>query len=215
TLDLSNLYLDVLKDRLYTFPAASPSRRSAQSACFSILDSLTRLMAPVLSFLAEEVWDHLPGAKAGSVHQALFPQGLERYLDEALAERYEKLLAIRSETTVALERARAEKKIGNALDALVYWRPPAGEEEFYAANLASLIELSLVSDGRLGEIDPAEAAAVQPSEKLSGLVVGVAVHGGPKCPRCWMRSETIGQDADHPQVCARCAGHLKEAAANQ
>ena len=213
TVDLSNLYLDILKDRLYTFPADSLGRRSAQTACYTILTSLARLMAPVLSFLAEEVWDYLPQPKEESVHMALFPRDLEGLRNPELAKRYAEILAARAETTPALETARAQKSIGNALDALVVWQPPAEREEFFRRNLDALVEMSLISEGRIGQIDESQAVAVHVSEKIPGLKVGVFVHQAEKCPRCWMRTESIGADPDHPQVCARCAGHLKEAAA--
>ena len=212
TVDLSNLYLDILKDRLYTFPADSVGRRSAQTACYRILDSLTKLMAPVLSFLAEEVWDYLPQPREESVHMSVFPGDLDEYRDKELAKLYTEILAVRAETTQALETARAQKKIGNALDALVVWQPPQGKEKFYQDNLDSLVELSLISQGKVGQVDEAQAVAVHESEKIPGLKIGVLVHPAEKCPRCWMRTETIGQDPDHPEVCLRCAGHLKEAA---
>ena len=212
TVDLSNLYLDILKDRLYTFPADSVGRRSAQTACYRILDSLTKLMAPVLSFLAEEVWDYLPQPREESVHMSVFPGDLDEYRDKELAKLYTEILAVRAETTQALETARAQKKIGNALDALVVWQPPQGKEKFYQDNLDSLVELSLISQGKVGQVDEAQAVAVHESEKIPGLKIGVLVHPAEKCPRCWMRTETIGQDPDHQEVCLRCAGHLKEAA---
>ncbi len=208
TVDLSNLYLDVLKDRLYTFPAASAGRRSAQTACAVILDSLVKLMAPVLSFLAEELHGHLPEPKAESVHLELFPEGLERWLDDELAQRFERLLAVRSETTVALERARQKKLIGNALDAVVVWQPPESDGDFFADNLAMLTELTLISQGRLGRVDG--APVVHDSENLPGLRIGVFIAEDEKCPRCWMRTGDVGQDAEHPDVCLRCAAHLKE-----
>jgi len=213
TVDLSNFYLDVLKDRLYTFAPDSEGRRSAQTACFIILEALTKLMAPVLSFLAEEVWDHLPAREVDSVHLSLFPDDLESFLDEDLAARFEKLLAIRAETTAALEKARERKLIGNALDALAIWQPPRAEEAFYAENEALLTELALVSEGRVGQVDEDRAVVVQSSEKLPGLKIGVLVHDGEKCPRCWMRRHDLGQAAGYPDVCPRCAANLRAAAA--
>jgi isoleucyl-tRNA synthetase len=211
TVDLSNLYLDVLKDRLYTYPARSQGRRSAQCACFVILTSLVKLMAPVLSFLAEEIWDHLPQPKLPSVHMEVFPRGLEEHLAPDLAERYEKLLAVRAETTLALEGAREKKLIGNALDAFVVWQPPEAERPFYEDNLAGLIDLCLVSGGALTPLEGLETAASFKSEKVPGLTIAIQVHPGQKCPRCWMRVDDLGRDPDHPEVCGRCAGHLREA----
>ncbi|MCX5919689.1 MAG: isoleucine--tRNA ligase, partial [Deltaproteobacteria bacterium] len=115
--DLSSLYLDILKDRLYTAPASSVERRAAQTALHKILDAMVRLMATILSFTAEEVWEHLPGAgkRAASVHLTLFPEVEPRYLDENLETNWNRLLEIRGEVSKALEIARKEKLIGNSL----------------------------------------------------------------------------------------------------
>ena len=209
TVDLSNLYLDVLKDRLYTYPAASVGRRSAQTAMYIILDALVRLMTPVLTFLAEEIWDFMPGERADSVHLVDFPVDLDQYRDDELADRFNRLIAVRNETTGALERARQQKLIGNALDASVTWNPPADQEEFFRANEAMLIELTLVSAGRVGPVDG--ATVIVESDKIEGLTIGVTVNESDKCPRCWMRTETIGASVDHADVCDRCAAHLTEA----
>ena len=119
--DLSALYLDILKDRLYTSPAASRERRSAQTVLHALLDALARLMAPILSFTAEEIWQHMPAApgKAASIHLALLPAVDAALVDADLAERWELLLRVRGEVTKALEEARAKKEIGHALDAAV------------------------------------------------------------------------------------------------
>ena len=116
--DLSSLYLDILKDRLYTAPASSIERRAAQTALHKILDAMVRLMATILSFTAEEVWEHLPGAgkRAASVHLTLFPEVEPRYLDENLEAKWDRLLEIRGEVSKALEIARKEKLIGNSLE---------------------------------------------------------------------------------------------------
>src|SRR5262249_39246147 len=118
--DLSALYLDVLKDRLYTSAAAAPERRAAQTVCYRILDALVRLMAPILTCTAEEVWDHfrVPD-KAASVHLTDFPATEPRWLDESLERRWDTVLRVRGEAAKALEQARAAKLIGAALDARV------------------------------------------------------------------------------------------------
>jgi len=119
--DLSAFYLDVLKDRVYTSAAASPERRAAQTTMFLLLEGITRLMAPVLSFTADEVWSYLPrrGDEGESVHLAEFPRVDETVLDEALGDRWERLLGVRDEVLKALEEARQRKLIGNALEAKV------------------------------------------------------------------------------------------------
>src|SRR5262249_31446868 len=118
--DLSALYLDILKDRLYTSAASAPERRAAQTACYRILDALVRLMAPILTFTAEEVWDHVRVPdKARSVHLTDFPEVDPTWLAEDVERGWETLLRIRSEAAKALEQARAAKLIGAALDAQV------------------------------------------------------------------------------------------------
>ena len=129
--DLSALYLDILKDRLYTSPAASRERRSAQTVLHALLDTLARLMAPILPFTSEEIWQHMPAApgKPASIHLALLPAVDAALVDADLAERWELLLRVRGEVTKALEEARVKKEIGHALDAAV---TIAADAELYA-----------------------------------------------------------------------------------
>ena len=116
-MDLSAVYLDVSKDRLYTFGAASRERRSAQTAVYVIADGLARLIAPILSITADEIWARLPGAREASVHLALFPADAGAWRDEALEADWRQLLDVRSSVNAALEGARQRKEIGNALSA--------------------------------------------------------------------------------------------------
>jgi isoleucyl-tRNA synthetase len=126
TLDLSAFYLDVLKDRLYTSPPASPERRSAQTAMYIILDTLAKLMAPILAFTAEEIWRFMPACagKPQSIHMARLPEVKPEWEDATLSARWQRLLEARSEVTKALEAARVEKKIGHSLDARFHYSQP-------------------------------------------------------------------------------------------
>ncbi len=198
--DLSAFYLDVLKDRVYTSAAASPERRAAQTAMFLLLEGITRLMAPVLSFTADEVWSYLPrrGGEAGSVHLAEFPQVDETVLDEALDERWERLLGVRDEVLKELEAARQRKLIGNALEAKVEILAGHALLPFlrgYAKDLPTIFIVSAV------DLKPAPAG----SPELS-----VMVHRAPgkKCERCWVYRESVGQSAEYPTVCDRCVAVL-------
>ena len=121
TLDLSAFYLDILKDRLYTLPPKSVGRKSAQTVIYLLMDTLVRLMAPLLPFTADEIWKHMPGFKdkASSVHLTLLPAVNSQWKDESLAQKWEKILQVRAEVTKALEKARTEKRIGHPLDAAV------------------------------------------------------------------------------------------------
>ena len=198
--DLSAFYLDVLKDRLYTSGRTSPLRRSAQTAMHEVLLSLVRLMAPVLSFTAEEVWQYAGVSnKPASVHLALFPEVRADLLDEALAQEWERLLAVREEVQRALEVARKEKTIGSAQEAAVELLASGAEHEFLAARQQDLETICIVS-----------ALTVQRGQADTGLSVRVARAGGRKCPRCWNYRESVGASAAHPALCARCAGVLQE-----
>ncbi|KRT69811.1 MAG: isoleucine tRNA synthetase [candidate division NC10 bacterium CSP1-5] len=199
--DLSAFYLDVLKDRVYTSAATSPERRAAQTAMFLLLEGITRLMAPVLSFTADEVWSYLPrrGGEAGSVHLAEFPQVDETVLDEALGERWERLMGVRDEVLKVLEAARQRKLIGNALEAKVEILAGHALLPFlrgYAKDLPTIFIVSAV------DLKPAPAG----SPELS-----VVVHRAPgkKCERCWVYRESVGQSAEYPTVCDRCVAVLK------
>ncbi|MFZ5585966.1 MAG: isoleucine--tRNA ligase [Thermodesulfobacteriota bacterium] len=208
--DLSGFYLDVLKDRLYTSAAGSRERRAAQTVLHRLALSLVRLMAPVLSFTAEEVWDHLPGAKAmaESVHLASFPEPDETVKNPALAERWERLAAVRAVVNKALDLARKEKVVGNSLEASLAIAGPAETMAFLAANRAALLEITMVSELELAEsIDQPTLAG----EEAGGLVVRISPSAHAKCPRCWMRSNGIGQSAEHPELCPRCAAAVAQA----
>src|SRR5256885_8735119 len=119
TVDLSSFYVDVSKDRLYTFAARSRDRRAAQTAIYVMVDGLTRLMAPILSFTADELWRFLPGARDESVHMALFPivSDLERLADAALVERWKQAIQLREQVLAEIEPLRKNKQIGSSLQA--------------------------------------------------------------------------------------------------
>jgi isoleucyl-tRNA synthetase len=208
TLDLSALYLDILKDRLYTSPAASPHRRAAQTTLFRILDALVRLMATILSYTAEEIWEHLPGAKerADSIHLVPFPEIEPQYLDTQLEERFERLLQIRGEVSKALETARKNKLIGNSLEAEVLLCASENLHSFLRQNEALLKDFFIVSHVELTASAPAE---VYRSLEVEGLSILVTRAPGKKCARCWVYDTHVGEAADHPSVCPRCRKALQ------
>jgi isoleucyl-tRNA synthetase len=206
--DLSAFYLDVLKDRLYTTAPADPLRRSAQTAMALILDALTRLMAPVLCFTAEEIWPYMPGAgRPESVHMAALPEPDPAWEDRRLAERWNFFLEVRGEVTRALEIARADKRIGHGLDAAVTLY--AGNETYrrlapFADDLATLF---IVSAAALVEATVPEDAFK--AEGVPELGVQVETAAGQKCARCWIHHPAVGNDAAHPDICPRCLAALK------
>jgi isoleucyl-tRNA synthetase len=203
-IDLSALYLDILKDRLYTSPARSLERRSAQTVLNMLLDTLARIMAPILPMTAEEIWRHMPAVpdKAASIHMALLPAPEAALMDAKLAERWERLLQVRGEVTKALEEARVKKLIGHALDAAVTLSAGGELYEALAPHAAELRSLFIVSAAELLK-DATLEGAVESAE-VKGLSIRVEPAAGPKCERCWVHETSVGASAEHPTICDRC-----------
>jgi isoleucyl-tRNA synthetase len=202
--DLSAQYLDIIKDRLYTSAPDDPRRRAAQTACYDILGALLRLMAPVLTFTAEEAWRHMPGAHGESVHLERFPEVPLEWIDDRLKAEWDRLLEVRREVSKALETARARKLIGSGLEASV--RIASAPEDIPAlldAKRDLLKTLFIVSRVTIG--GAASGAVVYESQEIPGLVVAVDRAPGRKCERCWTYSERVGEDPRHPTLCERCA----------
>lgn len=206
TVDLSSIYLDVLKDRLYTEETDSRLRRSAQTAMYEILTTLVRIMAPVISFTAEEVWQTMPktAGMEESVHLADWPEEKKEYLDEALEKKWEKHLALRGVITKALENARTAKEIGHSLDADVTVYADGDDYEDLASMEAFLADFCIVSTVTLVEGTDKAPETAQRSED-GKMAVFVAPSTREKCERCWKHDPTVGSDPAHPHVCARCA----------
>lgn len=207
SIEMSSYYLDILKDRLYAYKADSFERRSAQTAMYEIMLDLVVMIAPVLSFTMEEVWQFMkkPASMPESVFMMPWPECKEEYIDEALESKWDNFIEIRSEITRVLEGARRAKTIGHSLDAKV---------ELHATGEALAILRSV-------EGDLATLLIVSQAKLVKGLAGGVEATGredlkvtvqaaeGEKCERCWIYSDTVGKDAEHPTVCARCAAALK------
>ncbi|PLY01939.1 MAG: isoleucine--tRNA ligase [Desulfuromonas sp.] len=205
SVDMSSFYLDILKDRLYTTKQASPERRSAQTAMYMIIDALTRLVAPVLSFTADEIWWQLPGEREESVHLAGFPRFEKKLRDPELEERYKQLIAIRSDVTKALELARNEKTVGHSLDARVTIAASGDAKALLEQYRDELATLFIVSQAELTDSLGAEA---QSGDEVEGLKVAVAKADGEKCERCWNYRTTVGTNSDHPSICSSCSDAL-------
>jgi isoleucyl-tRNA synthetase len=200
--DLSSFYLDILKDRLYTSAAASLPRRSAQTVIYTILKTIVQLMAPILSFTAEEVWLRMPHTTEPSVHMGAFPQLDPDPGDEELNARWEKILALRNDVLRVLEAARRDKVIGHPLDARVRLSlPPELHKEF--AGREELFRTVFIVSKVSIEPESALSAPMQGVE-LPGLKIQVETASGEKCERCWVRSEKVGQFPDQPKICDRC-----------
>jgi isoleucyl-tRNA synthetase len=199
--EMSAIYLDILKDRLYVSKADSRERRSAQSTLQDLLQGLTLAMAPILSFTAEEIWEYVPGKdKPASVHLGSFPEPPPGFPDEELLAKYDFLLKVRGEINRGLEEARNEKRLATAQEAAVILGAPT---ELYdklknqvqeLTTLAQVAELKVTPDGGQG----------LPAHEIDGLWIKVGRAPGAKCVRCWFTYPSVGEDARHPQVCARC-----------
>lgn len=202
--DMSAFYLDILKDRLYVCRADSLERRSAQTALMSILVDFTRLLAPILSFTAEDIWDFVPAfdGKEQSVHLSAMPGVNEQYLDADLAVRWERIIALKQEVSKALEDARRDKVIGHPLDAQVTIHAGGDTLAFIKSCEEMLSDVFICS----GAVVVASDGPFGDSEEFPELKVEVSRAAGEKCPRCWHFSDQIGKD--HPEVCPRCAAQL-------
>ncbi len=208
-IDMSNFYLDIIKDRLYTEKADSLARRSAQTAMHTILDYLVRLLAPVLCFTTEEIWNAMPKSKSMDAESPLFagmPEVSEKLYDKDLDEKFEKFINIKNDVAKALEMARADKTIGHSLNAKVSLYAEGKLYEFLKANQEDLMTIFIVSDTEVCEGKNEDAYK---GENTDGLYVSVSQAEGEKCERCWMYSKTVGEDKDHPTLCARCAAVVK------
>ncbi|MEI6245453.1 MAG: class I tRNA ligase family protein, partial [Acidobacteriota bacterium] len=192
TVDLSAFYLDVSKDRLYTFGASSRERRSAQTAVYLMADGLARLIAPILVFTSDEIWRHLPGARETSVHVADFPKDAVRLVDDALEARWTSLLSVRDAVNAALEGARQRKDIGQNLMAHVTVTAGGAVGDLLHASAADLPMFFITS------------AVTVVRGDADVVVVEVAKAEGEKCPRCWRYVTETVTAGDHAGLCLRC-----------
>jgi len=208
TNELSKLYVDITKDRVYCENKESLQRRSAQTAMYIVLNGIVKLIAPILSFTAEETWSymaHLDGEKAESVFLNDMPTYSEEYNFGDIAERWEGLLAVRDDVMKALEVARAEKLIGKSLDACIDIYADADNEamktfEAFSDDLKTVFIVSKVNL-HVGETAPEKAFA----ETESGIKVAVSEAVGHKCDRCWFVSEDAEDIGEGQHLCPRCA----------
>ncbi len=195
--DMSSFYLDILKDTLYCEKADSPARRSAQTVMAQVLETLTLLMAPILTFTAEELWQALPGERPLTVQMCDWPESDSRWIDAELDCRWEMLLKVRAEVSRALEQARKAKVIGGSLEAAVsLW---AGDALYPLLEQyrGFLDKLFIVSQAELHRGTAEVPAGAVQGEDLD-LAVLVSRAAGHKCPRCWIYTDSDGE------LCSRC-----------
>ena len=205
--DMSNFYLDVIKDRLYTEKCDSELRRAAQTVMFRILDALTRLIAPVLAYTSEEIWQFMPHPAKDDKRSVLFNEMpvIEGDFGGAdFEEKWEKLLAVKNDVAKALELARSEKTIGKSLDACITLYVDGETEKALGGFDETLETLFIVSQVKISNENCDTCFKGE-----SGAGVAVSAAEGEKCERCWIYSKTVGENAAHPTLCKRCAGVIE------
>ncbi len=200
--ELSNFYLDIIKDRLYCEEKDGLKRRSAQTAMYLILDTMTKLMAPILAFTCDEIWQAMPHAAGDDGRNVVYNEmnkAFDSYaLDAETMAKWEAVIALRGDVNAVLETARAAKLIGKSLEAAVTLSPIGDEGKAFMDKLSGLdlAELFIVSKVSVADCAEAKAGAAVPAVAVAALEAP-----GTKCPRCWMHSEQANEDG----LCPRCA----------
>ena len=209
--EMSNFYLDIIKDRLYCEEKDGAKRRSAQTALFLILDTMTKIMAPILAYTSDEIWQAMPHRAEDDARNVVFNEMNKPFTDYALSdksmEKWDIVEKLRDDVNAVLETARAEKKIGKALEAHVslHAEDDASAQALMATFGVSLAEVFIVSDCNITSAPAEETSIVGKGTNFPGLTIEISEAKGGKCERCWMHSTRVGQDADHPTLCPRCA----------
>lgn len=205
--DMSNFYFDVLKDRLYTTASDSKSRRAAQTVLYKVLDALTLILTPILAFTCDEIWTAMKHDKSRNPEGPLFntiPTADYIETDEAFIAKWDRIHEIRTDVQKALELARNEKVIGKPLEAKVTLYADGELADFLNSELESLPEIFITSAVEIADGEGEFKGDVK------GLSITVNKADGEKCERCWKFSDTVGQDSEHPTLCAHCAETMKQ-----
>ena len=202
--DMSNFYLDVIKDRLYCDSVDGASRRGAQTVIYRILDTLVRILSPILAFTSDEIWKAMPhhnGVRLENVMLNDIPKVDEAVLDTALEQKWERVAALRDRVNRSLEEARAAKEIGKSLEAKVTISANGEAYDFINA-IDGLDKLFIVSS-----VNVTKDEAL--GSEIESISVKIEKASGTKCPRCWTFSEEAGTDPEHPELCPRCTAVVK------
>jgi isoleucyl-tRNA synthetase len=206
--ELGAFWLDILKDRLYTTPARSAARRSAQTAMYHIAEAMVRWLAPILSFTAEEIWKYLPGERDPSVFLSTW-WTLPEVAEQGPVD-WDAVIALKADVARELERLRAAGELGAPLEAAVDVYLDEAQHRRMAA-LADELRFALITSQ--ARVQPAAArpanAVAATTLAPEGAWISVAVVGAPKCARCWHRRADVGSDPKHPEICGRCAANVE------
>ena len=198
--DMSNFYLDIIKDRLYTAKKDSIQRRAAQTTMYEILSAIVRIIAPMTCYTAEEIWKYMPHKKEENIESIMleeWPKENDQFNNSIIEKKWNKIIKIKEEVSKELELKRAEKIIGHSLDAKVTLCASNEEYEFLVENKNILSTVFIVSDVEIEHT----------GNDLMKIIVETAK--GEKCERCWMYSQTVGEDKDNPTICHKCSEALK------
>ncbi|WP_053219737.1 isoleucine--tRNA ligase [Virgibacillus senegalensis] len=203
SISLSSFYLDFAKDVLYIEAANNHRRRSIQTVYHEILTALVKLLSPIISHTADEVWNYIPGVEAESVQLTDMPEAKRFEGQDELKEKWDHFMKVRDDILKALEEARAEKVIGKSLEATIKVVPNDEDTKDLLNSIEHLQQLLIVSGLQIEESNTA-------AKQYEYVSVLVEKHAGDKCERCWVSSETVGGDEQHPELCTRCAEVVKE-----
>ncbi|AIF66300.1 isoleucine--tRNA ligase [Terribacillus saccharophilus] len=198
SVELSAFYLDFGKDILYIEAADHPARRSIQTAYYEIVKSLLQMLAPILAHTTEEAWSYIPGEKAESIQLSDFPEAVEIADHDELLTKWDHFIKVRDDVLKALEIARSEKVIGKSLESKLTIVAKDDETKQLLQGIDNLHQLLIVSEANVVDSD-ADAADYE------HVAVRVEKHPADRCERCWVASDTVGQDEKHPELCSRCA----------
>ena len=201
--DMSSFYLDIIKDRLYTSKKDSLERKAAQTTMYIILDTLVKLLTPMIPFTAEDIWKAMKHTKNEDVESVMltdYPEPNDMYDNQELTDKWNKIIKVKDIVAKELENARAEKKIGSSLNAKVTIYAENEEYKFLKENEELLKTVFIIS-----------AIDIEENARKDEIKLGVKVQQAPgeKCERCWMYSETVGEDKENPTICHRCSEALK------
>jgi isoleucyl-tRNA synthetase len=203
-LDLGGFYLDIIKDRQYTAKADSLARRSAQTAMYHVIEALTRWLAPIISYTADEIWQFIPGQRSESVFLETWYEGLVKLDDNAVMNRefWQTIMSVRAAVSKELEKSRAKGDIGSSLNAEIelYCNP----ELFDTLNqLSGELHFIFITSNALVIADQfAPDDAIQ--TEFEGVKLKVIVSEYKKCVRCWHQRYDVGEHVAHPELCGRC-----------
>ncbi|GAE33875.1 isoleucine--tRNA ligase [Halalkalibacter akibai] len=201
TIDLSSFYMDLAKDTLYIEHADHPARRAIQTVMYEVLVALTKLVSPILTHTADEVWEHIPGVSEESVQLTDMPEVKTFGEVEELKAKWSHFMNVRDDVLKALEQARNDKKIGKSLTAAITLYSSGDVRQLLTA-IPALEKLFIVSHVELaGEVSEAPEDAV----RFDQLAIVVEQAQGETCERCWVVSTTVGANQDHPSLCTSCA----------